>query len=94
MATLTSTTTELEAEPPAPVHSSAYILVPVEDGVTASELLVALFPDQSPDAEHESASVELQVSVVVLPSSIAVGSAVKTSVGADGGGGGGGGGGA
>jgi hypothetical protein len=67
-AAFTVTVVEADMLPPAPVHVSVYVVVPVAEGVSAVEPLIAWLPDHAPDAVHEVAFVELHVSVVVAPS--------------------------
>lgn len=68
------------AEPPVPVQVRVNVDVVVRlpvDWVPA----VALLPDQAPDALHDVALVELQVSVEAEPEDTVVGEAVRETVG-------------
>ncbi len=80
---VTVTVADAEALPPLPVHSNVYVLVAVSPPVDAVPL-VALVPDQVPEAAQLVAFVLLQVSVEPLPLVIDVGLAVKVTVGAEG----------
>jgi hypothetical protein len=80
-AAFTVTVVEADMLPPAPVHVSVYVVVPVAEGVSAVEPLIAWLPDHAPDAVHEVAFVELHVSVVVAPSVMVEGVAAMVTVG-------------
>ena len=69
------------AEPPAPEQLKVYDAVAL-NGPTPSDPAVAFVPDQSPDAVHEFASVEDQVSVSDSPAAIDAGLDVNVTVGA------------
>src|SRR5690349_217525 len=69
------------AEPPAPVQLSVNVAALVSAAV-ASLPAVALLPLQLPDAVHDVAFVELQVSVLVPPLATLVGDADSVTVGA------------
>jgi len=72
------------AVPPVPVQARVYVLVAVNAAVnTVPE--VALLPDHAPEAVHEVASVELHVSVAVLPEVTVLGDADSLTVGSGGG---------
>ena len=66
--------------PPAPVQVSEYDVVAVRAPVLWLPL-VASAPLQPPDAVHDVASVELQVSVEVPPLATVVGAALRDAVG-------------
>jgi hypothetical protein len=80
----TVTLAEAVALPPAPVHASVYVAVPVAEGVSVADPLRASVPDHAPDAVHEVAFVELHVSAVELPSVMVAGDAAIVAVGCDG----------
>jgi hypothetical protein len=63
-----------------PEHVSVKLAVAVSAPVDWLPL-VAFVPDQSPDALHTVASVELQVSVAEPPLAVVVGFAVSVTVG-------------
>ena len=75
------TGTVRSVEPPAPEQLKVYDAVALK-GPTSSDPEVAFVPDQPPDAVHEVASVEDQVSVSVSPDAIDAGLDVKVTVGA------------
>ena len=79
-AAVTVTVVCCEADPPAPVQVSAYVVVVA--GVTASVPLTALLPVHPLDAVHDVALVDDQVSVEVAPAMIDVGEAAMVTVGA------------
>jgi hypothetical protein len=66
--------------PPAPEHTKEYTVVAVIGAVVCMPP-VASGPLQPPEAVHESAPVELQLSDEVLPKATAPGDAVKVAVG-------------
>lgn len=76
----TVTVAEALALPPVPVQVRVYVEVEVRLPVDW-EPEVALLPDQAPDALHDVALVELQVSVEAEPEDTDVGEAVKETVG-------------
>jgi hypothetical protein len=67
--------------PPVPVHVKEYDVLAARAPVL-SVPLVALVPLQPPEAVHEVAFVELQVSVEAPPLATVVGFAVSVTVGA------------
>jgi hypothetical protein len=69
--------------PPAPLHTSEKLPLAVK-GPMPRLPAVASMPLQPPDAVHPVASVELQVSVEVVPLAIAVGAADSIVVGTGG----------
>lgn len=77
----TVTVADCDAEPPAPVQASVYLVVAVSAAVLA-EPLVASEPLQPPEAVHEVALVEDQVKVEVAPLLTVLGLAVRVTVGA------------
>jgi hypothetical protein len=66
--------------PPAPVHVNEYAMVAVRAAVVWVPL-AAIVPLQPPEAVHDVALVELQVSVEVAPLAIGLGLAVSAAVG-------------
>jgi hypothetical protein len=56
-----ATLTELEADPPGPVHVNVYVNTFALDIETDSKPLESLDPDQSPEAEHDEALDEDQI---------------------------------
>ena len=82
---VTVTITDLTTELPLPVHESVnWVVVCGETGSLPSAGFAPLHPS---DAVQVSAFVESHVKVELLPSSMVVGFAVKSKVGAGGGGG-------
>jgi len=79
---LTVTETDLFTVPPAPVQLMVYVTVPVAAGVTDWLPLMALLPDQPPEAVQLVTLVVAHDSVVALPSVTVLGEALKLSVGA------------
>lgn len=57
-----------------------YVWTPSVAGVTACEPDGGRAPDQSPEAVHDCACVELQVSVVGIPAPVVVGFADRVTV--------------
>ena len=75
------------ADPPGPVHVIVNVAVPAAPGCSGiPEAVVACPPFQlpsfDPDAVHEVALVEVQLSAVEFPSVIVLGDAVSMTVGA------------
>jgi hypothetical protein len=70
--------------PPAPVHVREYVVSAVNAPVLWLPLVAFAPANVPPEAVHEVALVELQVSVDVPPLAIVVGLAVSDAVGADG----------
>jgi len=84
-AVVTVTVAEALAVPPGPVHESVNTLVVVSAPVDCPVLLEsALLPDQAPEATHEVALVDDQVSVEDAPLATEVGFAVSDTVGGGG----------
>jgi hypothetical protein len=81
LAGLTVTVALLTAEPPVPLQVSVKVEVLVMPPVEL-EPLVALVPDQAPEAVQEEALVEDQVSVELPPLATLVGLALSEAVGA------------
>jgi hypothetical protein len=77
---LTATVVDWLAEPPDPVHVSVKVVF-AERTPVLSEPVIALVPDQPPDALQDVALVELQVSVEAVPEVIEVGLADNATVG-------------
>ena len=76
----TLTTVDCAALPPAPVHVRVYVVLAVRAGVVRVPC-VALVPVQPPEAVHEVALVEDQVSVALEPLVTVEGLALKVTVG-------------
>lgn len=76
---MTVTVADFVTLPPKPVHLREYTEVTV--GLTCSEPETFFTPPQLPEAIHEVAFVEFQVSVTTPPETTDNGSAVKTNVG-------------
>jgi hypothetical protein len=76
----TVTVADWDAEPPAPVHVSVYLVVVVR-GEVVWEPLVARLPDQPSDAVHAVASVDDQVNVELPPLATPAGLVVSETVG-------------
>ena len=86
VAGLTVMVTDLLTLPPLPVHARVYVLVPVlVSAPVLWEPPVDFVPLQEPEAVQAVALVVLQVSVLLLPTVMVVGLAVKVRVGAAGG---------
>lgn len=77
----TVTVADWDAEPPAPVQVSVY-LVDALSAAVLCEPLVASLPLQPPEALQEAALVEAQVNVDVPPLAMVLGFAVSVTVGA------------
>lgn len=77
---VTSTVTVCTAEWPAPLQVTVNSVVVARVGV-ACDPAVASEPDQPPDAVHDVALVDDQVSIEVLPATTEVGEADKVTVG-------------
>lgn len=75
------TLTDLDADPPGPVHASENVLLAF-NGAETSLPCAALSPPQAPLAAHVVALVDVQLSVVVAPVPSAVGAALRLTVGA------------
>jgi hypothetical protein len=80
---LTVTVADCDALPPAPVQVSMYVDVVVSAPVDW-EPFVAMAPDQAPEAVHEVALFDVQVSVELLPLLMALGPTLKVTTGAAG----------
>jgi len=78
----TETITDCVAEPAAPVQVNSYSVVFVSAPVVHVPP-VATAPLHPPEAVHESAFMELQLSVDMAPLAIVVGDALNDTVGAD-----------
>jgi hypothetical protein len=76
---VTDTVVDCVALPPVPVHVSEYVALALRAPVDA-EPLVALEPAQAPEAEHEVALPDVQVSVEEAPLAIVLGLALKLTV--------------
>ncbi len=74
---VTATETDWLAEPPAPEQLNVYVAAAAK-GSVASDPAVAIEPDQPPEAVHELASVEVQVSVTDEP--VATDAALEVNV--------------
>ena len=81
VADATVTVADWDAEPPAPVQVSVY-LVDALSAAVLCEPLVASLPLQPPEALQEAALVEAQVNVDVPPLAMVLGFAVSVTVGA------------
>lgn len=81
----TTTVIECEVVPPTPLHESENVLLAVS-GPVVSEPAVALAPDHAPDAKHEVAPFDVQVSVTAAPPGTLIGLASSDTEGAAGGG--------
>jgi hypothetical protein len=79
---LTVTVAVCAAVPPAPLQVSVYAEVLVNAPVDWVPV-IALAPDQAPEAAHEVAFVEDHVSVALLPLFKALGPTLRVRVGAD-----------
>lgn len=77
---VTVTVADWPAEPPAPVQVSVNVVAAVRFPVLC-EPETALVPDHPPEALHEVAFVEFQVSVEALPETTEVGLAAMLTVG-------------
>lgn len=80
----TVTVADWFAEPPDPVHVKVNVVFAVRFPVLC-EPEVALAPDQPPNALHEVAFVEFQISVAAPPEEMEVGLAAMLTVGTGGG---------
>jgi hypothetical protein len=78
---LTETVADCVALPPAPVQVSAYVVLAVI-ALLDCEPLIALLPDQPPEAVQAVVLVDDQVSVVVAPLLTVLGAAERLTVGA------------
>ena len=78
---VTVTVEDCAALPPVPVQVSVYVALAVSAPVD-EEPLMALLPDQAPDAVQAVALVLDQVKVEVLPLSMELGLAARLTVGA------------
>ncbi len=78
---VTATETVRLAEPPAPEQLNVYVAAAAK-GSVASDPAVAIEPDQPPEAVHELASVEVQVSVTDEPVATDAALEVNVTVGA------------
>ena len=78
---LTVTVAVCAAVPPAPLQVRVYAEVEVSAPVDCVPA-IALVPDQAPEATHDVAFVDDQVSVELLPLVMALGPALKVTVGA------------
>jgi hypothetical protein len=78
---LTETVADCEALPPLPVQVSAYVALAVSAPVDCDPLM-ALLPDQAPEAVQEVAFVDDQVKVAAAPLWTVLGAAEKLTVGA------------
>jgi hypothetical protein len=76
----TVTVADCDAEPPGPVHVSVYFVVVLRAEV-ATEPLIGFVPLQPPEAVHDVALVEDQVSVDLAPLAIVLGFAVRVTAG-------------
>jgi hypothetical protein len=81
-AAFTVSVAALLAEPPAPVHVSVYVAVPVLAGVSVAVPLVACVPLHAPLAVHEVAFVDDHVSVAFPPRVIVAGETPIVTTGA------------
>jgi hypothetical protein len=77
----TDTVVDCAADPPVPVQVSVYLVV-AESAAVLAEPLMASVPLHPPDAVHEVALVDDQVSVDLLPALTVVGLALTVTVGA------------
>ncbi len=80
-AALTVTVALVLADPAVPVQLTVYVVLAVRAGVERDPLVPSA-PDQPPEAVHDVALVDDQVSKAVPPLVIAVGLAVKETLGA------------
>jgi hypothetical protein len=78
------TDAEREVVPPVPVQASVKVLM-LESGPVDCEPLIALEPDQAPEAVQLDASADDQLSIEACPSVTEVGFALNVTVGAGGG---------
>lgn len=78
---LTVTVVVCAAVPPAPLQVRVYAEVAVSAPVDCVPA-IALDPDQAPEATHDVAFVDDHVSVALLPLEMALGLALKVTVGA------------
>jgi antitoxin component HigA of HigAB toxin-antitoxin module len=78
---VTDTVADCDALPPVPVHASPKVELAVSAPVDC-EPLVALLPDQAPEAVQEVALVADQVNVELAPLATVLGAALKVTVGA------------
>ena len=76
----TVTVADCDAEPPGPVHVSVYFEVVLRAEVD-TEPLIGSVPLQPPEAVHDVALVEDQVSVDLAPLAIVLGFAVRVTAG-------------
>jgi len=83
---VTVTVAEALAVPPVPVQASEKVAELVNAPLDSLPE-IALLPDQAPEASHEVASVDDQVSVEDAPLATEVGFAARLTVGSGGGGG-------
>ncbi len=81
VAGVTLTVALCEAEPPAPVQAKVYLVAAVRAAVLC-EPLIASAPLQPPDAVHEVALVDDQLSVDAAPLVTLLGVAVRVTDGA------------
>jgi hypothetical protein len=79
---VTETVADCAALPPAPLHVSVYV-APVLSAPVDDEPLVALLPDQAPEAVHEVALVAVQLTVELAPLATVLGFAVTVTAGAE-----------
>ncbi len=82
VAGVTLTVVLCEAEPPAPVQVNVYLLVAAVSAEVLREPLIASVPLQPPEAVHEVAWVETQLSVEAAPLVTVLGLAVRVTDGA------------
>ena len=81
VAEVTVTVADWLVEPPAPMHVSVNVVFTVRFPVLC-EPETALVPDHPPEAVHEVALVELQVSVEAVPETTGLGLVEMVTVGA------------